>query len=52
MFAVVRSLIDLIAEIVGGTFRLVGSFIGSCFGLVLAAIILTALLAALVLHLV
>ncbi|HUO98568.1 MAG TPA: hypothetical protein VMU01_07855 [Rhizomicrobium sp.] len=52
MFAVVRSLIDLVAEIVGGTFRLVATFVSSCFGLVLVAMILAALVAALVLHLV
>lgn len=51
MFAVIRSLIDLIAEIVGGVLHLVGTFVSSCFGLVTAAMILTALVAALVLHL-
>ena len=51
MFAVIRSLIDLIAEIVGGALRLVGTFVGSCFGLVIAAMILLALVLALVLHL-
>jgi phage-related protein len=52
MFAVVRSLIDLVAEIIGGVFRLVGTFVSSCFGLALAAMILIALLLALVLDLV
>lgn len=52
MFAIVRSLIDLVTEIAGGALRLVGTFISSCFGLVLVAMILTALLAALVLHVV
>jgi len=52
MFAVFRSLIDLVAEIVGGVFRLVATFVSSCFGLVMVALILIALLFALVLHLV
>ena len=52
MFAVITSLIDLLTEIIGGTFRLVGTFISSCFGLALGALIVTALLIALILHLV
>ena len=50
MFDVVRSLIDLIAEIIGGVLRLVASFISSCFGLVITALILVAVVVIVVLH--
>lgn len=50
MFAVVRSLLDLIRELIGGVFRLTGTVIGSSLGLVLAAMILTGLIVLAVLH--
>ena len=50
MFDVVRSLIDLIAEIIGGVLRLVATFISSCFGLVITALILVAVVVIVVLH--
>jgi len=50
MFAVLQSLIDLIAEIVGGVLRLVATFISSCFGLVITALLLMALVVIVVLH--
>jgi hypothetical protein len=50
MFEVLRSLIDLIAEIVGGVLRLVVTFVSSCVGLVITALILIALVMIVVLH--
>jgi len=50
MFDVLRSLIDLIAEIVGGVLRLVATFISSCFGLVITALLVIALVVIVVLH--
>jgi hypothetical protein len=52
MFAVFKSLIDLIREIVGGTLHLVGTFVGSCFGLVVALLLIAALVLVVVLHLI
>lgn len=52
MFAVVRSLIGLVTAIMSGTIGLVATVISTCFGLTLAAMILTVLFAALLLHLV
>ena len=51
MFAAITALIDLIAEIIGGTFRLVVTFIRSCFGLAIVAIVVTALFIFALLHL-
>ena len=52
MFTVITSLIDLIAEIIRGTFRLVGAFISSCFGLVVVALLVTGLVLVALLHLI
>jgi hypothetical protein len=51
VFAVITSLIDLVAEIIGGTFRLVATFVSSCFGLALVAILVTGLVIFGLLHL-
>lgn len=51
MFTVITSLIDLVAEIIRGTFRLVGAFISSCFGLVIVALLVVGLVVVAVLHL-
>lgn len=48
MFTFFRALIDLIAGIVGGVLRLVTTFVSSCFGLVIAAMILMAVIVVLV----
>lgn len=50
MFAVITSLIDLIAGIIAGAFRLVSTFVSSCFGLVLVTIIVIALVILALLH--
>jgi hypothetical protein len=51
VFTVITSLFDLIAEIIRGTFRLVGAFISSCFGLVAVALLVIGLVIVAVLHL-
>jgi hypothetical protein len=51
MFGILRSLIDLIAGVIGGVLRLVMTFVGSCFGLVLVMVILAGVVVVLVLHL-
>ncbi len=50
MFAVITSFIDLLAEIIRGTFRLVATFISSCFGLVIVALVVIALAIFAMLH--
>ncbi len=52
MFGIVRALIGLVTAIVGGAIGLVAAVVSSCFGLALAGMILIALAAALLLHLV
>lgn len=51
MFSVIASFFNFLGEVVGGAFRLVGTFISSCFGLALGAIIVAALFVILALHL-
>ncbi len=50
MFAVITSLIDLIAGIIGGVFRLICTFVSSCFGLALAALLVIGLIVLALLH--
>lgn len=50
VFAVITSLIDLIAGIIAGTFRLIGTFVSSCFGLALGAVLVIGLVIFALLH--
>jgi hypothetical protein len=51
MFGVLRSLIDLIAGVIGGVLRLVMTLVGSCFGLVLVGTVLAGVVVVSVLYL-
>lgn len=51
MFAAITALIDLIAEIIGGTFRLVATFVSSCFGLAIVALLVVGVVIFAILHL-